>query len=1052
MLNEIKDIGASIWISASAGTGKTRSLIDRIIALLLNGATPSKILCLTYTKAAATEMLTRLMSQLKRFFALSDSELVKELKAFGFERTHLKTVRELYERSLTSSEWVQIKTIHSFCFGILQKFPIETGLMPNVTLCSDYEKKYLLKQAIDKVIFHEDYRRFCECISRFTTDVGELIENNTLKIQKFLSKFDDFKSLYCNFFNVDDCELIFSEERDSRLIERTFDGQAQRIFQELAETLSAGEKDDIKKAEILSKSAQTLSDSFIDAFLTKDFKIRSRLCTKKLSAAHPVFGEKMKNVAQKTLEFLNKRNSCASAEANIAMFFLIEKVLFEFNELKRKEHCIDFDDAISMTAGLLNNIDWVMYKVDNSVDHLLIDEAQDTNPEQWEIIDAITDEFFANYGSEKTVFVVGDDKQSIYSFQGANVQTFQKMHDKFERRSRASGQRFYNVELNTSYRTTGNILSFVDDVFKNTKHYTNRAKLSGVVDIVDLFEDNDSTGNDIWSIKNETADFPTMTSEKKLAHHIADFIKNTIDAHILVESKNRSAIASDFMILFQRRDTLAMKEIMKALRKNEIPVSGIDRLLLKDEIIIEDLLTFAQFAVFPLDDLACACVLKSPIVGISENELMDICLRRGEKSLWECCLQDVVLCEKYDLLEIKKLIDQALYISAYAFFSHALASGLKEKFISRLGTKCLDVLYDFIDIVIVYERENTASLQSFLKWFQLFGEEIETKREPFAYESCVKLMTAHASKGLQAPFVLLADAQFYNTRSEKILKTDGGVLLWNFSSDLRTKEMKELCEKYAEYETAESKRTLYVALTRAEDYVCVLGQRKEKMNDNCWYNLIKREMDTNKFREIKICEQPAKRFGDFSIANRAENTQLQKNELVEMPNWFYEKLELSDAVSEKSIIQSEQIIYGDCVHFLLSELPKYGESYDMFADVLVDRFSMSDALKNAAKKEAYSILTDKQFAFIFDNNSLSELTFIDECGEEGRIDKVAFVDGITWVIDFKTGIFRESTPQKYIEQLKRYKKSVCQIFHTNETSVKTAILWTRMAKLIEINF
>ena len=1061
MLDEIKDVGASVWISASAGTGKTKSLIDRILALLLNGATPSKILCLTYTKAAATEMLTRLSSQIQQFASLSDSELLNELEALGFGKIYVNTARRLYEKSLISSEWVQIKTIHSFCFGILEKFPIETGLMPGVNLCDDYEKKRFLNQAIEKVIFQDDYRRFSEFISRFTIDISEIFGNNVLKLQKFIAKFDNFESLYCDFFNIENREFLFSENKDAFLINESFNGDTQQIFQELADILSSGEKKDIKKSEILQKNAQKLSEDFIYAFLTKDFSIRSKLCSKKLSDIYPNLPEKMQEAAQKALRFYEKKNRYISAEANIALFSVVEKILFEFNELKRKKHCIDFDDVISMTSGLLNNIDWVMFKIDNNIDHLLVDEAQDTSPEQWEIINAITDEFFANYGSEKTIFVVGDEKQSIYSFQGADVQIFQKMRKKFEQRSRASGQNFHNIDLNKSYRTTGNILSFVDDVFKNTKHYTNRTELAGVVDIVDLFEDEKSEKDgDIWEVKTDTEPISIMTAEKKLAKYIADFIKNSIDSRIFVESKNRAAEASDFMILFQRRNVHTMREIIKALRKNGIAASGIDRSLLKNEIIVEDLIALAQFAIFPLDDLMCARVLKSPVVGISDDELMRMCLEREEKGLWEHCLQNSELCRKYRLQELQKIIDQALCESAYTFFSHALnTNDLKEKFILRLGEKCLEALYDFIDVVMNYEKENTPSLQSFLQWFRTFGNEIEIKRELFNCENCVRLMTVHASKGLQAPFVFLADTHFYRTKNEKILKTDDGILLWNFSSDFRTSEMQKLCAEYDKYETEESKRRLYVALTRAEDYVCILGQNQEKRRNTCWYDLIKSEMDVEKFKKTEeFCEQKLLRFGDFSIANNNTESveflaieEKEKND-IEIPNWFYEKLDLPAVLAEEGdFIQTEQMTYGDCVHLLLSELPKYGNSFEIFADTFVDRFDLSDLLKESAKKEAFKILSDEKLHFIFADDSLSEVTFADRNGKEGRIDKIAFLNDDIWIIDFKTGIYQKEMPQKYIEQLEKYKRFAVEAFNVCKDNVKTAILWTANAKLAEIN-
>lgn len=869
ILEEIKDIEASVWISASAGTGKTKSLIDRILALLLNGVAPKKILCLTYTKAAATEMLTRLSEMFQKFSEMNDADLKLELQQMGFcEVKFEKIAKKLYEKSLIASDWVQIKTIHSFCFGVLQRFPLETGLMPGVSICSDYERNQLLLESVENVIFRDDCRDFSKFLARFTTDITDIFKGHMLKLQKFLAKFDDFKELYANFFGIkeDSRHLLLNEtedQRDERLISEAFNGKAKEIFGALAASLSSSKKRESQLKETLLNNSKHPSADFLNAFFTKDLKPRSGL------------NKKMQEGLAMAQEFLVKKNQYVSAEANVALFSLLRKIVEEFSELKRRKHCIDYDDIISMTSSLLNNLDWVMFKIDSSIDHLLIDEAQDTSPEQWDIICTITDEFFNNYGSIRTVFVVGDEKQSIYSFQGADVRIFQQMHTLFEARSKACGQRFHNVQLNKSYRTTGNILRFIDMVFEDTylktKHSTNRAEKAGIVNVVELFREGEDNNTEETSVKN--------TADQKLAQHIATFIKSTLDSKEIVESKGRPAKPEDFMILFQRRDKNAMYEIIKALRNLNIPVSGLDRIFLKDEMIVEDLITLAEFAVFPLDDLSCARVLKSPVVGISEETLMHLCLERGERSLWEYCLEKFA--EKPDAFEklnqideleafddLKSMVDKSLTYSAYSFFAQVLSSKMKAKFVQRLGNESLDSLADFMDVVVNYEKENTPSLQSFLEWFADFGEKIEIKKDAFAYSGCVRLMTVHASKGLQAPFVLLADAHFYNARSESILKTEEGILIWESATKKEWKNNAMKCDsfrknnpndldknidaytgnvvsilrifsEYREASAEESLRELYVALTRAEDYVGILGkeQKNGAQNEKCWHKI-----------------------------------------------------------------------------------------------------------------------------------------------------------------------------------------------------------------------
>jgi ATP-dependent helicase/nuclease subunit A len=850
MINEINDIEASLWISASAGTGKTKSLINRILALLIGGSVnPSRILCLTYTKSAATEMLTRLSNYFHRFYFMEDDELRSELRELGISESKISVAKSLYEKSMNSSEWVQIKTIHGFCFNVLERFPLETGVLPGVKICDDYQYKELINEAINKVYADEEFHKFFYNISDYTIDIGNVIKEVFERFSNFFSKFDDFLSIYSAFFEVNTDMMSFENaELRSQLLNVIFCGNHRKIFTELAEILINGSDRDAKNANMLLRSLENCSEDFIQVFLTKESTIRSNLCTKKMSDKHAGFLEKMTETAELVLEYHEQRKRYASAKANISMFSVLKEVWCCFSELKRKNHYIDFNDVITMTITLFNNLEWVMYKIDNSIDHLLIDEAQDTSPEQWEIIKLITDEFFVNYDSVKTIFIVGDEKQSIYSFQGADVRLFKKMHRYFKERSETNGQKFYDVILNKSYRTTGNILSFIDMVFRDsfdgTKHLTNRDEFSGVVEIVELFEDDEKIEPIPW--EPDSSNKLQCTSSKKLAKYVANFIRNTIDSGVFVESKNRAAIPSDFLILFQRRDMDSMKNIINALGEEKIPVSGVDRVFLRDELIIEDLIVFTEFSICPFDDLACAIVLKSPIVGITESELMNLCLNRKEEPLWSYALEDKGLCEKYSLRDLNSLIESALYLPPYDYFMKILTSGTKEKFISRLGVKCLDVLSEFLDIVMKYEQENTASLQSFLKWFDSFVHEV--KKESFLNENSVRLMTVHASKGLQSPFVIIADSDFIRTKNDKILVSDDDILLWDFFSKMRAKQTELLAKVHSALDLEESKRLLYVALTRAEDFICVLGEKGGKNNENCWYNFINKNLQREKFK------------------------------------------------------------------------------------------------------------------------------------------------------------------------------------------------------------
>ncbi|MDR2681723.1 MAG: UvrD-helicase domain-containing protein [Holosporaceae bacterium] len=1077
---QIMDITASLWISASAGTGKTKSLIDRLLALLLNGVVPHKILCLTYTRAAAAEMLGRLGKYLYDLRHMSDDRLKNELENMGFDEKYFSIARSLHEKSLDPSGWVQIKTIHSFCFSLIEKFPIETGLFPGIKLCDEHQRQQMLCEVKDAVLRDKKNHQLLELLSDYSTDVFEVIKKNIAAIAKQNWEMGNFDKLYADFFEMPLEDLSRNVgELDAFLLKKIFPDQYQKIFLETAKILRTGTKTDIEKAEQFEKSAQNSTSDFLDVFFTKEQKVRAKLFTQDIAKKFPDFPQHMQKMQQQALEFLEEKKRLVSAKVNVAFFSIAEKVILGFQSLKKKNHCIDFDDVIVITADLLNNMEWILYKTDGGVDHVLIDEAQDTSPAQWEIIKAITDEFFSyGDGSLQTVFVVGDEKQSIYSFQGADVKLFQQMHEYFKKRSESNGQKFFDVVLKRSYRSTGNILAFVDDVFSNifpnVEHESARSADGGLVEVIDLFEGEPEEDDQTEEEEKNNADEKTnsekkswkiikssdqpLTSGKKLSRHVAELINDAIGKKIFVASRGRPAKASDFLILFRRRDRKIMQSITDALREFSIPVTGIDKVLLEDELIVEDLVTLAEFAVFPWDDLACARVLKSPIVGMTEEDLMDACICRNDTHLWDYLRSNDDLCEKYPLQQLQRLLDNAFHVSAHDFFMIALTNGLQEHFITRLGSKCLDVLYEFLQVVAEYESKNSASLQSFLEWFTRFEKEI--KRESFGNENAVKLMTAHSSKGLQAPFVLLADCHFSKTKSDGILKTNDGLLIWDFPKDMSEKSMRaepveRLRQEQSQLDVQESQRLLYVALTRAEDFLYILGQKNgkgQKLSEACWYSIVTGAVDEKFASQIRH-NHGLKRWGKYDLASDTHQEffspiSSSPNIFTPLPQWFFEKLDKPHIVPTKiEEKKSTEIIYGECVHLLLSEVHKYSSAFfETFADHLMNKFDLASDLKNNAKAEVRRLLDIPAYDFIFAKNSLAEVPFFYD-GREGRIDKIAFKDpDEIWIIDFKTGVLKEEIPTSYREQLSFYKNAVAAIYPLSK-SIKTAILWTQAAKL-----
>lgn len=819
----IADPTASIWISASAGTGKTKSLIDRILALLFSGVRPEKILCLTYTKAAAHEMLDRLAQTITNLHGQP------VIKSEQFPLLSKKFIDDLYEKSLSSS-WVTVQTIHSFSLSLLKQAAVETGLYPHVELCDDSVKFQLMSNAITEIFndpaYYEDLRR----VMTNTNNFFDTFKDNFSDISHFLGSSPQLIELYCETLQVEPKFLSFTEEQIvQELFNDIFENRQTEIFKSLEKKLRTSSKStDLKNADLFLQQAENPNENFISIFLTDEGNIRKNLCT---SEVKNLVLDEMEKTATQAHQFAVKLNNIKTAQNSIAFFRVSQAIIQKFQLQKSFQHCIDYNDVIDLTISLLHNFAWIMYKIDSQIEHVLVDEAQDTSPEQWEVIKLITQEFFSNYQSGKTIFVVGDEKQSIFSFQGANVEYFQEMHNCFKQAVTVSGAKFYDINLTKSYRTVGNILKFVDDVFCNIfpgiHHDTARDNKSGVVQIMPLVRLNDEKENPI-------------ESELQLSKQIADVIDGELKNKTYVPSKQRIIQPSDFMVLFKKRD-LSTYLVRHELKKRHISVAEVDRTKLKDELAINDLICLAKFVLLPVDELMCARVLKSSVVGISEDELMHLCLQRQEQNLWKFVTESS-LYEKYELQKLQKYIDEYTSLSPYHFFVNILNDGNFEKIVGRLGTVCIDAINDFLNLTFKYSKSNSCILQNFLNWF----DQADTilKRDISNKNNEVQLITVHGAKGLQAPFVIIANANTQRKTDLAITKFNEDVrhnyfeLLWKPYGKAQGELIQTALESQRRKNKDESNRLLYVAMTRAEDFLYVCGIETKRKNEETWYDLL----------------------------------------------------------------------------------------------------------------------------------------------------------------------------------------------------------------------
>ncbi|MDR1475441.1 MAG: UvrD-helicase domain-containing protein [Holosporales bacterium] len=774
-LKKICDVRANVWIEASAGTGKTKALTDRILALLVSGVSAKKILCITFTKAAAAEMLSRIRKKLGQWKICDENILFNELTELLPQPNQLtiEKSRRLFDEVLDAGSSFKVQTIHSFCQRLLESFPTEAKVSEQIRIFDEYEAMELLKIGLQSSIASAD------------------IKSHLIKAYDILSLFKSDESLVI---------LIRSIIKDCAQI------------------------------ELLRKKT--------DEEILAEY---GKLC-----------GLKPKHITldPNSLRKENEITSRSFAIANAAFALAVKDVYVRYAQLKRDR--LDYDDLIFKALMLLRNPDnnWVMYKLDGEISHILIDEAQDTNPLQWEVLKALSANFFSD--NIKTLFVVGDHKQSIYGFQGANHPSFINAYKYFKDKTIEANLNWHDVRLNLSYRSTPEVLNFVDKVFCDsqktpgigdypTKHTSFREQDKGQVEFWPLI---DATAEQLPPMTIPTEAHAVTNQESLLAKEIANKIAKIINQKLLVPSKRRAAIAGDFLILLQQRGTL-MAQIIKELQDKRLPVKGIDQLTLTDEIVIEDLISLGKFVLNPYDDFNLACLLKSPLMAIDENALMNLCINRKE-SLYQHIKELAANSTSPEICDMFRLLNKWLQIggslSLYSFFEETLDHpdyGARKNIIARLGGGAIDAISEFMELLLKYEISNISTLSSFIPWFLKKCPKL--KRE-FGIENKIRVMTVHGAKGLQAPFVVLANinSQSRNELVPTWLSADDSyacMLPIFFPRDIEIpSKIAGNIDELKQEQEYERQRLLYVALTRAQDHIYITGINTKRKS--AWYNLL----------------------------------------------------------------------------------------------------------------------------------------------------------------------------------------------------------------------
>src|SRR5882724_11862779 len=903
---------ASAFVSANAGSGKTHVLVQRVIRLLLDGVAPEKILCITFTKAAAANMAERVFSTLGHWVTLDDAELDAAIRESGIPHPNAslrKSARKLFACALETPGGLKVQTIHALCTRLLQQFPFEANVPARFAVLDDRDQNEMMERA-NLGVFLEASRHPDSATGRAlmtamasAADVTfkDVVREACLSRDHFMAWTDAAGSAQAAAvqisaaLGVDPSDRIEDVERD------IVDGPnlPRSRWQDIALVLETGNKTDqdqaarLRGALMFTGAAQV--DEYLGVFLTEaDRTPRKSVVTKKFSDNNPAIGRLIESEARRILPLIERRRAVVARDRTEALLHIATAAAANYRREKQERGLLDYDDLIDKTLEMLDRVSsgWVHYKLDRGVDHVLIDEAQDTSPRQWDIIAHIISEFTAGAGARdgvvRTVFAVGDEKQSIFSFQGAAPHEFDLRRRELKAKFEAAGLKFDPVTFTYSFRSGPVILQSVDHVFREQDIYRSIHSVDIGYPIHHSLEDAGPGLIDLWELQlpdgkqdiegwRAPFDAVSVTSpEVRLARRIQATIRSLVESGTITgrTGDRRPLRYGDMLVLVRRRGN-AFDAVIQALKHANIPVAGADRLKLTEHIAIIDLMNLADALLLPQDDLALAVALKSPLFGLDDDDLFKLAWqRRG--SLRDALRLHAPSDERFRaaLERLEACAHHAISETPFAFYAWLLGGdGGRRRILRRLGPEANDAIDEFLELALGYERKSPASLQGFMAWLR--AADLEVKRDMEISRNEVRVMTVHGAKGLEAPVVFLVDTTSSpsDTQRLRLIRLAAGnagshapgVVVWagRKADDplaVAAARVAMLGETEDEY-----RRLLYVAMTRAADRLIVGGCMPGNMNTVrkfSWYDLIGKGLENSGLRveEIKAANGTVKRY------------------------------------------------------------------------------------------------------------------------------------------------------------------------------------------------
>jgi ATP-dependent helicase/nuclease subunit A len=1102
---------ASAWVSANAGAGKTKVLTDRVVRLLLDGAHPGRLLCLTFTKAAAANMAIRVFERLGQWVTLDEAELVKELIELEGERpsaAKLRLARRLFARAVETPGGLKIETIHAFCERLLHLVPFEANVPARFAVLDETQTAELVVEATANVFAEAAsgaHPRLAAALDVISVEAaGEALAaaiRDALKESASLEEAGGLETALQRLRTT----LGLAAGETAADIERAMleDGLAPRQWPEIAAGLDSGKATDrIRAAALLAAANASNPDErlghYLSVFFTDEGKPRaeSAIVTK---SVEPAIKARLLDEQARLCRLAERLRAARTLERTTALFTLAQAIHRKVQAHKARLGALDFDDLITKTLELLRRGDtgWVLYKLDRGIDHVLVDEAQDTNPEQWEILRIITADFTAGHGARggkvRTLFAVGDPKQSIYGFQGAEPREFEVSRSLWRQKVSAAELAFEDVRLTLSFRSTKAVLSAVDATFAveshfkglsfedkivGTVHESARPNAPGLVELWPTERPAEEEEPDAWTLPVDATEqtSPPVAVAKRVARAVRAWTREG-------DEMGQVARAGDILILVRRRGP-AFEAVIRALKEAGVPVAGADRLDIGEHIAVLDLVAAGRAALLPADDLTLATALKSPLVGLDDDDLIRLAVHRGENESLVSALQRHAAAGDPTARRACEALDTwrglARVHGPFGFYASLLGPlGGRTQLVARLGSEAGDAIDAFLCFAHNAELTDTPSLTTFLARFGSASHQI--KRDLDTTRDEVRVMTVHGAKGLEAPVVILIDGCEVLGKDPPLIGVSIGggrvIPVWSpgkaYDCDVVAAARESLKGRGLE----EHNRLLYVAMTRAKDRLVIapfMTSRKESP-EQAWCEMVRRGLVATT-RGLILSEAP---YGpteiwrdDVAWGRAAAASAAAPFVPVDVPDWLRSPAAMepepgppirpSSALGAADRLTRpgdgpyapEARLRGTLVHALLERLPTVpAEKRESVARAFVSaRAPRLDADKRARiVTDAFGVLEDEALAPLFGPGSRAEAAIAGRLRlhaadqpVSGQIDRLAVLDGEVLVADYKTTArppqIGEALPAAYVAQLALYRALLQEIYPSRR--VRAFLIWT----------